>query len=523
MDKINTSTTITEEPSYPNHKDAKDLVRGALVNYLGMLAKTSKVLFIFVAARFYGANAIGLYFLAWSTIDIASKFGLWGMDRSLIRDIARYNADRSVQTKAKLFGILRFNISITFCLSLLVTGALMIMSPMIAEGIFKDENLLVPLRLLALALPFVVLTHAFIAPTKALRIMRYEALIRHGLEPLILLLGTLLLIPFKLGAIGLVTAHIFASLVAVSTAAFVLFRKYRYLGWQTEPLSREIKKETIRYTSPIAAMDVLNLMVARIDILLVGALLNSTSAGFYGIVVEIISVIKRVSQGFGPIFAPIVSELFHNKQKERLQRNYVIVTRWLMTGTLLPVLALVLFPNQILLLFNIKSSEAVLALIVLALAHGLLGTFSAAEGLLIMTGKTLLNTLLAGVMLAVNCAVGVFLIPKIGLVGAAIGTMTAFVFVSGARIFQGYRQLQLHPFSYSLLWPLTTAAITLILFFFLNQWLIVDSLAKTIAVFFMMTIFYTTIYFLGAKEPEEKHIISKLKNKLKWRPAIMRI
>ena len=90
----------------PSHKDAKDLVEGALVNFLGMAAKISKVLFIFVAAHMYGPTALGVYLLAWSAIDIASKFGLWGIDRSLIRDIARYNIDKSEATKARIFGIM---------------------------------------------------------------------------------------------------------------------------------------------------------------------------------------------------------------------------------------------------------------------------------------------------------------------------------------------------------------------------------------------------------------------------------
>lgn len=509
--------------NHQNHKDAKDLVRGALINYLGMVAKISKVLFVVVAARFYGVSALGLYFLAWSTIDIASKFGLWGMDRSLIRDIARYKMDQTKQTKAKIFGILRFNISIAFGLSLLVAGVMALLSPMIAEYIFEDTNLIVPLRILSSALPFVVLTHTFIATTKALRIMRYEALIRSGLEPLILLIGTLSLIPLKLGAIGLVLAHVFASFIAASCAFFVAYRIYRYLGWHRQPLSKEIKKETLRYTSPMAAMDVLNLLVARMDIMLVGALLNTTSAGYYGIAVEIISVIKRVRQGFEPIFSPIISELFYNKQKDRLQRNYVLVTRWLMAGSLLPVTALVLMPNQILGFFGVESVEAALALVVLALAHGLFGSFSAAENLLIMTGKSWINTIFAGIMLVVNCVVSVLLIPKLGLVGASLGMLVAFITVSGARLFHGHRQLHLNPFSYALLWPLLTAGITLVVFFFLKNWLIVNTFPKIIAALVMMTIFYTGLYFLGATEPEEKHLINRLKDKVKRRPALQKV
>ncbi|MFQ5677577.1 MAG: oligosaccharide flippase family protein, partial [bacterium] len=176
---------------HQTHKDAKDLVEGALMNFLGMVAKISKVLFVFVAARIYGVNALGIYLLAWSVIDIASKFGLWGIDRSLMRDIARYNVDKSESTKAKLFGILRFNLGIVFCLSLVAAIVIFNLSTLIAGHIFSEPKLIFPLKLFAFALPFVVLTHALIATTKALRIMKYEVLIRQTLEPLVLLVVAL--------------------------------------------------------------------------------------------------------------------------------------------------------------------------------------------------------------------------------------------------------------------------------------------------------------------------------------------
>ncbi|MCH8019554.1 hypothetical protein IH785_06815 [candidate division KSB1 bacterium] len=113
----------------PNHKDARDLVVGALFYFLGIVAKSSKIIFIIVATRFYGTSALGLYFLAWSIIDIASKFGLWGTDRSLIRDIARYNVDHSEPTKDRIFGIIRFNISVSLGASVLVAGILLIIIP----------------------------------------------------------------------------------------------------------------------------------------------------------------------------------------------------------------------------------------------------------------------------------------------------------------------------------------------------------------------------------------------------------
>ncbi len=505
------SSPKAAKTSKENYKDAVDLIKGLLFNLLGMVMKVGKVLFVFVAAKFYGTSALGLYFLAWSAVDIASKFGLWGMDRSLIRDLARLSGENSPESRQEILSLLYFNLRIAFIFSLIVAAVMFAGSGWMARGIFRDAALVGPLRLLSLATPFVVLTLVLIASTKALRLMRYEAYIRQGLQPAILLGVALVLIPFKLGAMGLVLAHLCASFVASVMALVVVLRKYKHLGWPPKPLPRETRRAIFRYTTPIAAMDFLNLSIARADIILVGALLSSGSAGLYGIAVEIISVIKRVRQGFEPIFSPIVSELSHHGQTQRLQRNYVLVTRWLMAGTLLPVVAMVVFPEQILAFFNIRSAEAATVLRVLALAHGLFGTFSAAESLLVMSGRSLLNATLSAMMLVVNVAVGLLLIPRLGLLGAALGTLVAFVIVSSARIYHGYKQLHLQPFDSSLAWPFVTAMLAGSIFYLLKSRLMVDSHGETLLLFFALFSLYALIYFGGAREPEEKYLLQKLK------------
>jgi len=509
-------------PSDSEHRDAKDLVQGALLNYLGMAAKVSKVLFLFVAARLYGPQDLGLYLLAWSVVDIASKFGLWGLDRSIIRDIARYRRNDSPEVRATLSGILKFNLGLAIGLSTAATLGTFFLAPVIALNIFHDLALLRPIRILAFALPFVVLTQMLIATTKAQRIMKYEVIVRQGLEPLTLLLFTVGFLPFKLGAVGLVSAHVGASIVAVFGAAFVAYRKYNHVGWTKQPLSQEIKRETLRYTSPMALMDFLTLMVARMDILLIGYFLNSSAAGVYGIAVEVISVIKRVRQGFEPIFAPIVSELHYHNKKEQLHRDYVVVTRWLMAGTLLPVLAMILFPQQILGMFSKQAAHAGNVLVVLALSHGIFGIFSAAESVLVMTGKTVTNTVLAAGMLLVNTILTIIFIPMWGLVGAAVGMLAAHIFVSVARVLWVYRNYDLNPFGSALLWPLFTGSVIFLIFFLARFLVHIDSLLATVATLLLLLLTYITLFFVGAAEPEEKHLLGLLKEKLLRRTAILR-
>jgi len=344
--------------------------------------------------------------------------------------------------------------------------------------------------------------------------MQYEVLVRQGIEPMVLLIGAVVFIPLGLGVTALVMAHVFASFVSAISAFIVVLRKYNYLRWNPQPLERKLKKETLLFAYPIAAMDFLDLLNARTDIMLVGAFMNSVSAGLYAIVVEIISIIKTVFLGLEPVFAAIVSELFHSKQKNRLQRNYVLVTRWLMAGSFLPVIAMVIFPNQILALFNVHSIQASQSLVVLALAYGLFGTFSGSQSIMIMTGKTSKNALLGLMALVVNVTLNAFLIPKLGLVGAAIGTFTAFAVVITARIYHVYNKLGLLPFSLSLFWPIATAVFTGTMFYLLKVWLNIDTVFETAAIFVGMILIYAIIYFWGANEPEEKQLIASLKNRI---------
>ncbi len=492
------------------HRDALDLFKGLLFNLLGMFLKLGKVAFVYVAVHFYHSSALGLYFIGWNVVDMLSKLGLWGGDKLVVREIARRGGSQQGDHHRELVHVIAYAIRKSALLSLGIAGLIFVLSPWIAHTIFNNAALIVPLRLLAAATPFIVLTLVFIATTKALRLMQYEAFIRQGLEPAALLVVTVALIPFHLGATGLALAHLLASMVACGAAFRVMLNKFSVLEGQANALSPTTRKTYWAYTTPVAATDFVNLAVARSDVLLVGALLNATSAGYYGVAVEIISVIKRIRQSFEPIFAPIVAELFHSGQRERLKRNYQMVTRWLLAGSFLPAVVIILFAEPILSFFNVTSQPAVWTLRTLALAHGLFGTFSAAESLLVMTGRSLLNFVLGTLMLALNVILGLWLIPRIGLVGAALSTLAAFLFVSFARIYQGYRLMHLTPFGRRLLWPLATALLTVLCVWTTKLLLPGTSLLQFGMLFLLTVCLYLGLYFSGARMPEERFLRDKL-------------
>jgi O-antigen/teichoic acid export membrane protein len=129
-----------------------------------------------------------------------------------------------------------------------------------------------------------------------------------------------------------------------------------------------------------------------------------------------------------------------------------------------------------------------------------------------MSGRTLLNALIALIGLCVNVALNLLLLPTLGMVGAAVGTLGAMIVVIGANIYYVYKAFDLLPFSLSLLWPVATTCLTGVLFYLLNSWLEIGSVLTTVLALASLILTYGFIYFLGATEPEEKELIANLRS-----------
>ena len=498
----------------PAHRDATDLAKGALLSYLGMAARVSRLLFLAVASRWYGPSALGNYLLAWAVVEMVSKLALGGIDRSLLWSIPRYNHGRTSDTTPVVRGILGFHLTLALALSVLGAGLVLASSGWIAAYVFRDATLGPVLRLLGLALPSLVLTQTLVAATRALRTMRHDFLIRQCLEPLVLLGATLAILPFGNGPVGLAAAHLVASLTAVAAAIAAAGSAYRHLGWTPGAvgfsLDRSVRRELLSYLSPFALLTLFQALAAKIDLLLVGIVAGAAPAGLYGIAVELTSVVKRGGQNFSPMFQPIAAELFYSRQRERLRRSYMLVTRWVVAATLLPLLALTLYSSQLLGLFAIGGASMSSVLVILALAHAVSSSFVAADSLLLMSGRSRLSTTLAGVMLVITAGVSVALLPVMGAAGAALGVLAAQLCLTAARLVLVQKLHGLPPFGRELLWPLVTATATGVVFSGFNRLLRVETLPATVGVITLLVLCYAGLYWIGASEPEERNIMKKL-------------
>src|SRR5439155_26618547 len=65
-----------------------ELKRGAFLNTIAMFASNFRGIFTFLLPGLLGPAALGIFWVAWSTTDIISKFGMLGLDNSITTFIA---------------------------------------------------------------------------------------------------------------------------------------------------------------------------------------------------------------------------------------------------------------------------------------------------------------------------------------------------------------------------------------------------------------------------------------------------
>src|SRR5437899_8142041 len=115
MDRDEGLVPQTVEPDYSVHGAA--LARGAFINTIAFLASNLRGIFTFLVARLLGSAVLGIFGLAWATMDLVSKFSTLGFDYSAIAFIAKAEG---VNDRASSRRVMKTALAISFTSSVLL-------------------------------------------------------------------------------------------------------------------------------------------------------------------------------------------------------------------------------------------------------------------------------------------------------------------------------------------------------------------------------------------------------------------
>lgn len=461
-----------EGPPRPGRAGLAKIARGGAVNLAGaVISAASSVGLTIVVTRNFGKSVVGTFFVATSLFLIVEAVTNLGAFNGAIYFIARL---RALQADRRIPAIVRATVfpvavsSVVGAIGLAVFAyplARLLLVGRLADGV-SAAGVATSLRVLAAALPFAALTDTFLGATRGYHEMRPTVLVdrvgRSGLQ----MLGVTLA---ALAGSSALLAPLWA-LPYIPTAVVGLFwlraimRRYRsrlrlasrsprpapvqpgdrlvYDNRHGKPNARGFW----RFTTPRSIASVAQIVIQRLDIVLVGVMKGPVDAAIYTAATRFLVAGQLGNAAISMSAQPQLTRLFAIGDRAAANTVYQVTTAWLILLTWPLYLLAAVFGPSILTVFGRTYHAGSTVMIILALAMLVATACGQVDMVLITTGRStwsLYNGLLA---MAVNIGMDIALIPAMGITGAAIGWATAIALTNLIPLVQVATAAKVHPF-----------------------------------------------------------------------------
>lgn len=451
------------------------VTRGASVVVAGTLAGMALVLggrALF--ARAFGPEQYGLYSIAFTVAAFLTVVATLGLRSGITRQIAFHGAGGGTSETADeptaddrvhdpgtivLWGLLA-----TLVAGVATGAALYLGADALASGVFGRPRYARSLRVAALALPSLgvvyVLTATFRGFSRTRERVAFQELLMKASFPLLLVGVVALGYGFEAALLAFPASLL---LTAVVYLAFAL--RDDPGNFRSRPLERlrdvTAGVDLLRFSAPLLFASLLIQVMTWTDVLMLGYFADARTVGVYDSVRPLVRVVPVIWGSMIFMYTPVVSELHADGATGRIRRAYFVLTKWFASATFPFILVFVLFPRLALTtVFGPAYAAGAPALQVLAAAY-FYGNLTGPNGAtLTAIGRTRV-VMYANLAAAVaNVAFNIALVPRFGLVGAAVATGVALGARNTLRAGWLYRATGAHSFHRPMLLPMAlTAAI----------------------------------------------------------------
>lgn len=424
-------------------KGAITLAQQSGVSFIGNISKRFLAFLFLVAITHLVAPSIyGVFVLAVSIIKLLRGIASLRLQRSLDYFIPMYLADGEYgKAQATIFAAVKIGLGFSALWALLLWA-----SASLIGAFFGKPDLAAVLPLMGMALVFGTANDLLFGMFNSIKRLEYRTFTKGFSQPGLKLITTTVLILIGFGLTGLVLGYILSLGLTMVIGLILLMR----VDWirKTKP-TRISMRRLISYSLPLAFAGIIYATLGQIDFFVIGFYLPSKHVGFYRVGFLFASNVLVVIGSMKPIFKPMVAEVIDDS--DLVLDRYRLATRWITLFTVPISVTIILIPGVYLALFfsrtYLPATTAVSILVVGYLVNSSFGP----EGMLIEglghTRLTLLNTIL---IISTNLALDIILVPRLGIVGAAIGTAIGLSVGGFAGLAELYYLRGLHPLSISL-------------------------------------------------------------------------
>lgn len=421
----------------------------------------------FLIARLLGPQAYGLYALGLAVYRLMEIAASWGLQHGAVRYTSIFfRSQDHPRLKGVLYDAVRLPLAAGSALGLL----LYISAPAVAETIFQKPSLTALLQVFALAVPFGAALNVSVMATTGFLTTRYLVYIREVFQPLAFIVAIFILYGAGFGALSPAAAWSLAAFLGLLFCLYAVRRIYPSLFDRTIPSSSSLPA-MLAFSTPLLAAEFLTFALLWTDILMLGYFRTAGEVGIYNVAGQTALLVVLVLGAVNTIFSPMIASLHHRGERQELAELYKTTTLWSFILSLPIFLLLWVAGKDLLWLFGPDFPAGWQPLVILAGAQLINAATGSVGFMLIMGGRPYRFLVTELTLVSANIVLNALLIPKWGLVGAAVATGASIASVNLLRIVQIYLLDRMQPYDGRYLKVLAAGAISLAGALLLRNWL----------------------------------------------------
>ena len=440
----------TAERGAPDGRGSAELHRlasGSMLTLVGLIAQAvmSFVLAV-VVTRGLQARGAGVFFQAVALFSILAALAEFGAGAGVVRTIPRF---RTLDRAGELRAVLRAAIWPVVGVAAAAATVLVLVAPAAARAFDLGADGAGFLRLLAPFLPMAAATTVLLAATRALGTMvpyvAIENLAKPTLRPA--LAAGAIAAGFGPFLVTMAWAAPIALLFPLAVlAALRRLRRVEAGAGRSQVPARSVAGEFWRFAAPRGLAAAFQVTTVWLDVLLIGSMRSTGEAGIYAAVGRLATVGVFAIEAVRLAIAPAISGMLARDDREGAQELYRVGTWWLVAISWPLYLTMGIFAPVVLGLFGpefVRGQDALLVLSVAMLVS--VGTGNVTV-MLLMGGKSVWNLSNTIMSLGVNITLNLLLIPRLGMVGAAIAWFASIATNNVIPLIQVRSLLRVTPF-----------------------------------------------------------------------------
>ena len=399
----------------------------------GAQAATSLLLFIRlpILTKFLGTSLYGTWSLIWLTVVLVTPLAVLGLGMAMVRFLAAEKDNAKIREGflSVLFTVLAAGVFVSLILILC--------SDLFASSILGDINKSHLVRLAS----FMILTQALsavgIAFFRTFRRMKWysasllaKAAVELGLMTCFLLLGWELR--------GLIIAILASGVLSTTITLTIVLRHtgFRFPGF-TE------LKSYLKYGLPLVPTSAMLWIISSSDRYIIGYFMEASDVGIYAAAYMFSTALYLFIRPIAAVLYPTMSKSYDNGQIDKTRTYLKYSLKYLMMLSIPATFGLSVLALPLLRIFTtaeFTSGSVVIPFVAVGL---LLHNFHAVcANIIFLVKKTYWELRLLVISAVVNIGLNLLLIPYLGILGAAVATLIAYLVLGILTLLVSFRYLK---------------------------------------------------------------------------------